>query len=33
MVLKENISDLPRTTLRYAIERFPEPERKKFLAL
>ncbi len=31
--LKENISRLPRTTLRYAIERFPETERKKFLAL
>lgn len=31
--LKENISRLPRTTLGYAIERFPEAERKKFLAL
>lgn len=31
--LEENISQLTRTTLRYAIERFPEPERKKFLKL
>lgn len=30
--LKAHISDLPRTTLRYAIERFPEAERKKFLS-
>jgi 3-methyladenine DNA glycosylase AlkD len=29
--LKDNYSDLPRTTLRYAIERFPEDLRKKFL--
>ena len=29
--LKENYSSLPRTTLRYAIERFPEDLRKKFL--
>lgn len=26
-----NYSNLPRTTLRYAIERFPEEQRKKFL--
>jgi 3-methyladenine DNA glycosylase AlkD len=29
--LKENYSNLPRTTLRYAIERFEEVERKKWL--
>ncbi|OIO81774.1 DNA alkylation repair protein [Candidatus Pacearchaeota archaeon CG1_02_32_132] len=29
--LKDNYSELPRTTLRYAIERFPEDERKKWL--
>ena len=29
--LKENYSDLPRTTLRYAIEKFGEDERKKWL--
>ena len=29
--LRENYSNLPRTTLRYAIERFPEKERKSFL--
>jgi len=29
--LKDNYSKLPRTTLRYAIERFPEDLRKKFL--
>jgi len=29
--LKENYDDLSRTTLRYAIERFPEDLRKKFL--
>ena len=30
--LKDNYSKLPRTTLRYAIERFPEGLRKKFLS-
>lgn len=29
--LKENYNQLPRTTLRYAIEKFPENERKKWL--
>ena len=29
--LKTNYNKLPRTTLRYSIERFPEKERKKFL--
>lgn len=29
--LDKNYSRLPRTTLRYAIERFPEPERKSWL--
>ena len=29
--LKENYSDLSRTTLRYAIEKFPEELRLKFL--
>ena len=31
LFLKENISCLPRTTLRYAIERFPEQKRKMYL--
>ncbi len=31
--LTENISTIPRTTLRYAIERFPEEKRKKYLKL
>jgi 3-methyladenine DNA glycosylase AlkD len=30
--LKENYSALPRTTLRYAIERFPALQRKRLLA-
>ncbi len=30
--LKENYARLPRTTLRYAIERFPEKKRKEMLA-
>ena len=30
--LKGNYSALPRTTLRYAIERFPTPQRKRLLA-
>lgn len=30
--LKQNYSALPRTTLRYAIERFPAAQRKKMLA-
>lgn len=29
--LRENYNNLPRTTLRYAIERFPENERKEWL--
>ncbi len=29
--LKEHYNQIPRTTLRYAIERFPEEERKKWL--
>lgn len=29
--LRQHYQDLPRTTLRYAIERFPEEERKKWL--
>ncbi|MCA9488012.1 MAG: DNA alkylation repair protein [Nanoarchaeota archaeon] len=29
--LREHYKDLPRTTLRYSIERFPEKERKKWL--
>ena len=29
--LEENTKNVPRVTLRYAIERFPEKERKKFL--
>lgn len=29
--LDENISNMPRTTLRYAIEHFPEPKRKEYL--
>jgi 3-methyladenine DNA glycosylase AlkD len=29
--LRENYSEIPRTTLRYAIERFPEDLRKKWL--
>jgi 3-methyladenine DNA glycosylase AlkD len=29
--LKKNYNQLPRTTLRYAIERFEENKRKKYL--
>jgi 3-methyladenine DNA glycosylase AlkD len=29
--LKQHYKDIPRTTLRYSIERFPEEERKSFL--
>ena len=31
--LTKNITKMPRTSLRYAIERFPEPERKRFLRM
>lgn len=31
--LKGRVGKIPRTALRYAIEHFPEPERKMFLAL
>lgn len=31
--LKKNSARLPRTSLRYAIERFPQPERKRWLAV
>lgn len=31
--INENISKMPRTTLRYSIEHFPEPERKKILQI
>ncbi len=31
--LKKHIRTIPRTTLRYAIERFPEPARKMYLSL
>lgn len=30
--LERNFSRMPRTSLRYAIERFPEPERRRWLA-
>lgn len=30
--LKENYEDIPRTALRYAIERFPEEKRKSYLS-
>jgi 3-methyladenine DNA glycosylase AlkD len=30
--LKAHIRELPRTSLRYAIEKFDEPERKAWLA-
>jgi hypothetical protein len=29
--LNEHYQDLPRIMLRYAIEKFPEPERKQYL--
>ncbi len=29
--LKQHLNQLPRTTLRYAIEKFPEPKRKEYL--
>ncbi|MDP3955079.1 MAG: DNA alkylation repair protein [bacterium] len=31
--LKENLPKIPRTTLRYAIERFPETKRKSYLLI
>jgi 3-methyladenine DNA glycosylase AlkD len=30
--LKQHYASIPRTTLRYAIERFPQPQRKRMLA-
>jgi 3-methyladenine DNA glycosylase AlkD len=30
--LRQNYSSISRTALRYAIERFPEPRRKRILA-
>lgn len=31
--LRQNVTSMPRTTLRYAIERFPEPVRRRYLAM
>jgi hypothetical protein len=30
--LQKHLALLPRTLLRYAIERFPEPERRRYLS-